>query len=455
MPVDISQVQGYGLYVEPARASVSEIQGYALYQSPNQAAIRQIAGYAVATAPAPLAVRQFAGYAITNGGELVLGKTGFDAVFDAILNQSKTVRPRSHFNLFKPEPFSLVQGLTYNTRVKITPNAAARLSGEMYFHYNRNHISSAVKDPAGISIAGKTKTHDLIPLINAATGYVLTTDDIVNEDIPANSISVQIKAADTSYMFIPGTTTSVGSGPIEGPAWMLFDMENNKELSGNVNVTAAYTNATLDDTLILDNRKSMKIPSGGQILLTLGDAFDPNIPEWTLEYTVRTNVATSTYLQIMSLYLASNGLYPGVNHRTSDSGFGLRWQVGQDFRTQALCYHPNFQQNTKVGVTTTMAFVKRSGVVTVFIDGKPQTMAAGTGSTYNQPTIPWSSSVLHDTIRFGATTSGMGLNVGAIRISKFARYRSEYTPKPLLDPPLPTLDSLIPVGKLDGFDPQS
>lgn len=415
--------------------------------------IRNVEGYAVSAAPPGFSLRNVEGYAVTLQLSTIPSKATGDDSLKAMMNLVAKQRILDrHMFLSNPGSYGGPEG---NTTVRLTVDPAAMFSGYVDFHYSRIPLDRLrllnTWSKLNQEVARKPTIHELIPDINRLGEISLTPLDLV--DGPITDDKVTLTAAATSKFFIPGTTVNIsGLGVVVGEPWMLFDMENNKEITGNVAVTAAYTNMTIDDSLVLDNRKSAKIPANGQILLTLAQGFDPNIPEWTFEYTIRPNMTTSTYLQIMSMYASAVGAYPGINHRTSDGGFGRRWQMGQDFRSQPSCYHPNFNQNTKVGVPTSVAFVKRLGVVTIFVDGKPQMLAPGTTTNYTFAAVPWADAAAHNTIKFGATTSGLGLNVGAVRISKFARYLTEYQPRSLIPP---AMDSLIPVGSLDGFDRES
>lgn len=450
MTVSISNAQGYVLSAEPKKASVAEIHGYVLHTPPAPAAFRQIAGYAIATLPSPLLTRQIAGYALINDGNPIVGKNGRDAIFDAILAQSKTVRPKTHFTLGQPEAFDYVgPASSYNARIKLTANVVAKLRGEMWFYYNRTSIAHIVRDPNAIRVIGVATTHDLIPVINAATGYVITTDDIVNEPIPADSDWFEITAAATSHMFLPGSKGIVGQKPIVADPFLLFDTVTMTDLTGR-NPTLALTNATVDNTYLIDGEPTVKILNGGTLALTLNEAFDSSIPEWTLEWSSRLNAASAAY---NNLVLVSNASLSMFVQRQADSGYGTRIQQG--YRTTSAGDVNNFPFGSaaKNGVLTRYAAVKnKDGTITMYVDGKPTNMANGTGTTYNVKSF-------YAGVNLGMMTRiALGVlaqNIGSFRLTKKALYQAEYIPRPLKPVVVvPTFDSIVPVGKLDGFQPQ-
>jgi hypothetical protein len=209
MPVNIANIQGYALTRLASPVNIANIQGYVLANPPAPVQLRDIRGYVMVTAPAPVQLRTINGYAMVPFQDLPKGKTAAVALMDMILVRLKSARPASHFNLGAVE---LGTETDYNAKVKLTPNAVALLSGEMYFHYNRIYLSR-MPSLSSIVIGSAANTHALIPAINTLTGMQLTTNDIVNEDIPAGYVEVTLTAAATSYLFIPGTQCQVGNTP--------------------------------------------------------------------------------------------------------------------------------------------------------------------------------------------------------------------------------------------------
>lgn len=190
--------------------NISSIQGYALANPPAAVQLRDIRGYAMVQLPANVQLRSIGGYAMVPFGYLPKGQTPAVALMAMILTQARTTRPATHFNL---APVEVGTETGYDTKVKVTPTALALLGGEMYFHYNRVGMNR-MPDLSSIVIGDSANTHALIAKINTLTGMVLTTSDLVNEDIPAGIPEFTLKAAPTSYLFVPGTQCQVGNTPI-------------------------------------------------------------------------------------------------------------------------------------------------------------------------------------------------------------------------------------------------
>lgn len=210
MPANISNVQGYALTRPTAPVNLASVQGYALANPPAPVQLRDIRGYAMVTLPAQIQLRSISGYAMVPFGYLPKGQTPAQALMAMILLQSRTSRPATHFSL---DPVEVGTETGYDSKVKVTPTAAALLSGEMYFHYNRvpmNRMASL----STIVIGSAANVHALIPQINTLTGMQLTTGDLVNDNIPAGSPEITITAAATSYLFTPGTQIQLGNTPI-------------------------------------------------------------------------------------------------------------------------------------------------------------------------------------------------------------------------------------------------
>lgn len=189
--------------------NIANIQGYALASAPAPIQLRDIKGYVMVTPPAPVQLRSILGYAMVPFLNLPTGQTPAQALLAMILKLSRTVRPATHFTLGVPEA-GTESG--YDTKVKVNPTAAALLSGEMYFHYNRVYMNR-MASLSSIVIGSAANTHALIPQINTLTGMQLTTSDIVNDVIPAGSPEVTLTAASTSYLFVPGTQVQIGNTP--------------------------------------------------------------------------------------------------------------------------------------------------------------------------------------------------------------------------------------------------
>lgn len=346
-------------------------------------------------------------------------------------------------------PTPTVNDILYNTSMTLTSVVGQGYKGTYTLRYNRADaaLATALNNlvvPGDPSFA-VADTHALIPVINAATGLTLVTDDIVNETIPQGSNSVILKAAATSYFFLPDTTFKVYSGEIGGDAWLLFDVNSLTDLQGT-GATGTLTSAASDNTYLIDGEPSLKITGTGNLTINLATLFDSTIPEWTMEWSSRLNTTTTGYANLMQLRSATALTYA---QRTSDSGFGLRIQQGITFAAQADAYNFPFGSAAKNGVLTRYAAVKKNGIITMYVDGVATNLAQGTGASYTVPGFPAGVGVANnDRIVIGL----LAQNISHIRVSKFARYSINYTPKPFKQL-VPSFADIAPVTDALGFDP--
>lgn len=190
--------------------SIASVQGYALANPPAQIQLRDIRGYSMVTMPAAIQLRGIGGYVMVPFRTLPTGQTAAAALMALILTLSKTVRPASHFNLAAVEVSTLTG---YDSKVNVTPTASALLSGSMYFYYNRVNMVR-MPDLSSIVIGSAANVWALIPQINTLTGMQLTTNDLVNDIIPAGYPEITLTAASTSYLFTPGSQCQIGNTPL-------------------------------------------------------------------------------------------------------------------------------------------------------------------------------------------------------------------------------------------------
>ncbi len=169
--------------------------------------VRHTEVYAFATPPRQIIVRDVEVYAFhTQIPELPRGVTGKDAVFNMIM--ALALQPFTKEQLVLSEPRA-DSSLERNSAVSVSPGPGVSLSGSTDFHYRRLSLGDAFLYP-GINIptASSLQTvHALLPAINAKTGWVLTTNDLI--DGPTTGTQVTLIASDKSYFFTPGSTQVV------------------------------------------------------------------------------------------------------------------------------------------------------------------------------------------------------------------------------------------------------
>lgn len=94
-----------------------------------------------------------------------------------------------------------------NTSVKLNTNNVAVVTGSQTLRYDRQALNSvADKFTAPINTTAATTVYGLLAQINAHTGLVFEARDFEDTAIGVGATQVTLKAASTSYIFIPGTT---------------------------------------------------------------------------------------------------------------------------------------------------------------------------------------------------------------------------------------------------------
>ena len=190
--VEVTNVQGYASITPARQLALRDVRGYALAQGFNQVSLRSIGGYVLATAPPPLP----------------LGVTGKQAVLNMIAARSKITRPSSDFTIDAAAP--LTGDELFNSKVKAYATASSGLLGNMTFRYNRVKLERMNVVSNAFDLGTATTIYGLIPALNAASGLVLTTDDIEDGPIASSETAVTLKAKASSYWFIPGDTLVIG-----------------------------------------------------------------------------------------------------------------------------------------------------------------------------------------------------------------------------------------------------
>jgi hypothetical protein len=165
-----------------------------------------------------------------------------------------------------------------------------------------------------------------------------------------------------------------------------------------------------------------------------------------MEWSSRFNASTTGYANLFYMHV---GALNAFVQRTGDSGFGFRIQHGIQMATAPEAWSIPFTSATKNGILTRYAAVKKNGVISLFVDGKLTNMASGTGAVYNVKGFPAGAGVSNNNEIVIGT---LAQNISHVRISKFARYSIDYTPKPLK--PKPSFADIAPITDALGFDPE-
>jgi len=207
--VEITNIQGYAAVTPVRQVEVTNIQGYAAVRKPAVVSMRDLRGYAMASGFSQVALRTVGGYVMTTpAAPLPLGVTGKQAVLNMIVARSKITRPTSDFTI---DAATVLTGdESFNSKVKTYAAASSGLLGNTTFRYNRVKLDRINIVSNAFDLGTATTIYGLIPALNAASGMVLTTDDIEDGPIASTDSTVTLKAKASSYWFIPGDTLVIG-----------------------------------------------------------------------------------------------------------------------------------------------------------------------------------------------------------------------------------------------------
>lgn len=219
----------------------------------------------------------------------------------------------------------------------------------------------------------------------------------------------------------------------EADVIFLWDPTEARDLIGSAATITLIGATSIDPDYQIDGVNTMLFPgttSGATI--TFETPLVLNGLDWTIEWSAINAAAASSYANEFAMYSGVTG--NGMLARWGDAGFGNRLQFGNKFAAAADCFNIALSKAGSVGQLSRFALVCKNSVVSVFRNGIKQSLAVGTGSTYNQASFP-AGTALTDlrAIRLGWLSSSVPTNAsrhGRIRISKNALYTTNYTPQP-------------------------
>lgn len=144
------------------------------------------------------------------GGFILVGETALPkdieakmAVEDMILELATEGLVRGDLVIGPPE---VTDQFNRNTRIEVTWPGNPVVEGSVYFYYNRVGVGE-LKLPPGFALQEETSSYQLLPRVRSVTGIWIVEDDFV--DLPQGN-GVTMRAAASSYFFIPGSQIIVG-----------------------------------------------------------------------------------------------------------------------------------------------------------------------------------------------------------------------------------------------------
>lgn len=174
------------------------------------ALVRQASVYVLAAPAAVAKVRQAAIYVLVEPQATApKGVTGEDGLLALINKVTSVVLDFNKISLGNPIE---VSGQERNTQIAVLGKVSGGYSGSYNVLFNRLPIAQGVAPGSHIAANTVTKVHDLIGLLNTASGMVLTARDLVNDTITAGQTDITLTAASTSLFFVPGSTVAITAG---------------------------------------------------------------------------------------------------------------------------------------------------------------------------------------------------------------------------------------------------
>lgn len=175
-PVKLGSLQGYALVAPAVALKVGAVQGYALVRTPN-----------------------------TPNFTL----SGKAALLAAMNKQYKSAFTDTQVSFGNPQ--ALVNDPDYNTSTLLSTNRTSGYSDNKTMRYNRVDFALAMvgKDTALPTTGMGSTVFASLTAINTKYGLALTTEDVI--DGPVSGTGTTIVAANTSWLYQPGTTMRIGT----------------------------------------------------------------------------------------------------------------------------------------------------------------------------------------------------------------------------------------------------
>lgn len=166
----------------------------------------------MATTPA-IVIRHLSMYSVQYKRKVTdyKNKTGQQLLLDLINAESSVALDFTTLSFGTPQP-NVGPGLPRNTKLVVTALPNDSFSGTKEVKYDRIAMAKPFATPLtlGFTVDVATTTHALLSAINTAHNVKLVPGDVVNNPVAANAKTVRLVAADSSYLYRPGTAVSLG-----------------------------------------------------------------------------------------------------------------------------------------------------------------------------------------------------------------------------------------------------
>jgi len=197
--------------VGDARVKLRNAPMYVAVQSPPVVEFRSVRAYALTQPANTTQLRNVRMYALVQMAPLTyLAKAGAVALLEAINKEHSKTLTAEQVYFENPQP--LAGDDHFNSQITMKPHAVFPYSGQMVFRYNRFVIADffAGKDTSTLPAGSQTTIHGRLAAINSTFGCSLSTTDVVNAPVAANTTGLTLTIATTSILFVPGSKMFIG-----------------------------------------------------------------------------------------------------------------------------------------------------------------------------------------------------------------------------------------------------
>ena len=204
-------------YVAALHPGVFKLRSAPMYvavQSPPDLDVRNVRAYALAVPDVDITVRKLSAYALVQPSPVTyLALRGDVALLQAVNKEhGKTL---TDAQVYFENARVLANDGRYNSQVTMKPKEGFLYSGSMTFRYNRFPLNDffAAQDTSVLPAGNQTTIHARLPAINAAFGCNLATTDVVDGPVAADAQAITLTVASGSFLFSPGSQSTIGSAP--------------------------------------------------------------------------------------------------------------------------------------------------------------------------------------------------------------------------------------------------
>lgn len=219
----------------------------------------------------------------------------------------------------------------------------------------------------------------------------------------------------------------------------MYDPATNTDLVTGLTCGTKLNGVSVDSNTPIDGQPTVKMAATNQgVTIAFPTPIDLNgLAEWTIEWASLPTSINASYANELTLLDAGGAANMYIGCRWPDGGFANALQFTLNgYGSPSTCWRAmSVTKTVALNKLSRFAMVFKDNQLRVYRDGALLTVTNGTGAggtsqtfinkiqqlnTFTRMYIGWANSTYVSTIG----------NVGRVRISKIARYTSNYTPAP-------------------------